>query len=134
MKTALITGAGGGLGHATAERLVANGWRVFAADISEEMLRSSRHDPSLVPVVMDVTDNASIESAYEVVRDETEHLDALVNFAGVMGVGSLTDIPEERLAHILDVNVMGTYRVNKKFFPLVESARGRIVNISSETG
>jgi NAD(P)-dependent dehydrogenase (short-subunit alcohol dehydrogenase family) len=51
-----------------------------------------------------------------------------------MGVGSLTDIPEERLARILDINVMGTYRVNKKFFPLVEAAKGRIVNISSETG
>jgi NAD(P)-dependent dehydrogenase (short-subunit alcohol dehydrogenase family) len=51
-----------------------------------------------------------------------------------MGLGSLTDIPEERLARILDVNVMGTYRINKKFLPLVEAARGRIVNISSETG
>jgi len=134
MKTALVTGAGGGLGHATAERLVSNGWRVFAADISDEMLRSSRHDPSLVPVLMDVTDDESIQSAYDAVRSETDRLDGVVNFAGIMGVGSLTDIPEERLARILDVNVMGTYRVNKRFFPLVEAARGRIVNISSETG
>jgi NAD(P)-dependent dehydrogenase (short-subunit alcohol dehydrogenase family) len=51
-----------------------------------------------------------------------------------MGVGSLTDIPEERLARILDVNVMGTYRVNKQFVPMVEAAHGRIVNVSSETG
>lgn len=134
MKTALVTGAGGGLGHATAERLVSNGWRVFAADISDEMLRSSRHDPSLVPVLMDVTDDESIQSAYDAVRSETDALDGIVNFAGIMGIGSLTDIPEERLARILDVNVMGTYRVNKKFFPLVEAAQGRIVNISSETG
>ena len=134
MKTALVTGAGGGLGHATAERLVSNGWRVFAADISDEMLRSSRHDPSLVPILMDVTDDESIESAYDAVRSETDALDGIVNFAGIMGIGSLTDIPEERLARILDVNVMGTYRVNKKFFPLVEAVQGRIVNISSETG
>ena len=46
----------------------------------------------------------------------------------------MTDIPEERLARILDINVMGTFRVNKKFFPLIEAAKGRIVNISSETG
>ncbi|MGB5192146.1 MAG: SDR family NAD(P)-dependent oxidoreductase, partial [Polyangiales bacterium] len=133
-KTALVTGAGGGLGHATAERLVANGWKVFAADLSEDMLRSSMHDPDVVPVVMDVTENDSIGSAYDAVASQTDHLDAIVIFAGVMGVGSLTDIPEERLARILDINVMGTFRVNKKFLPLVEASRGRIVNLSSETG
>jgi len=133
-KTALVTGAGGGLGHATVERLVAHGWKVFEADISKEMLRSSIHDPDVVPVVMDVTDNDSIEGAYDAIASQTDRLDAIVNFAGVLGVGSLTDIPEERLARILDINVMGTYRVNKKFLPLVEAAKGRIVNLSSETG
>jgi NAD(P)-dependent dehydrogenase (short-subunit alcohol dehydrogenase family) len=133
-RTALVTGAGGGLGHAMVERLVANGWKVFAADINKESLRSSMHDPDVLPVVVDVTDRESIRSAYEAVSSNTDRLDAIVNFAGIMGLGSLTDIPEERLARILDVNVMGTYRINKKFLPLVEAARGRIVNISSETG
>lgn len=133
-KRALITGAGGGLGHAAVERLVANGWTVFAADISEDLLRASMHDPDVVPIAMDVTDRESIESAYDAIASRTDRLDGIVNFAGIMGVGSLTDIPEERLARVLDVNVMGTYRVNKKFLPLVEAAHGRIVNISSETG
>jgi len=133
-KIALVTGAGGGLGHATVERLVANGWKVFAADISKDLLRTSIHDPDVVPVVMDVTDGESIQSAYDAVASQTDRLDGIVNFAGIMGVGSLTDIPEERLARILDINVMGTYRVNKKFFPLIEAAKGRIVNLSSETG
>ncbi len=133
-RTALVTGAGGGLGHAMVERLVANGWKVFAADINEDALRSSMHDPDVLPVVVDVTDRESIRSAYEAVSSNTDRLDGLVNFAGIMGVGSLTDIPEERLARVLDVNVMGTYRINKKFLPLVEAAQGRIVNISSETG
>jgi NAD(P)-dependent dehydrogenase (short-subunit alcohol dehydrogenase family) len=133
-RTALVTGAGGGLGHAMVERLVANGWKVFAADINKDALRSSMHDPDVLPVVVDVTDRESIRSAYEAVSSNTDRLDGLVNFAGIMGVGSLTDIPEERLARILDVNVMGTYRINKKFLPLVEAAQGRIVNISSETG
>ena len=133
-RTALITGAGGGLGHAVVERLVMNGWKVFAADISTDLLRSSMHDPDVVPIAMDVTDNESIRSAYETITSRTDHLDGIVNFAGIMGVGSLTDMPEERLARILDINVMGTFRVNKKFFPLVEAVKGRIVNISSETG
>lgn len=133
-RTALITGAGGGLGHALVERLVMNGWKVFAADISTDLLRSSMHDPDVVPIAMDVTDAESIRSAYETITSRTDHLDGIVNFAGIMGVGSLTDMPEERLARILDINVMGTFRVNKKFFPLVETVKGRIVNISSETG
>ena len=133
-RTALVTGAGGGLGHAMVERLVANGWKVFAADINEDSLRSSMHDPDVLPVIVDVTDPESIRSAYEAVSSSTDRLDGIVNFAGIMGLGSLTDIPEERLARILDVNVMGTYRVNKQFLPLVEAAQGRIVNISSETG
>ena len=133
-RTALITGAGGGLGHATVERLVANGWKVFAADISTDLLRSSMHDPDVVPILMDVTDRESIKSAYETISSQTDRLDGVVNFAGVIGLGSLTDIPEERLARILDINVMGTFRVNKKFLPLLEAAKGRIVNISSETG
>lgn len=133
-RTALITGAGGGLGHSTVERLVANGWKVFAADISTDLLRSSMHDPDVVPILMDVTDRESIKSAYETISGHTDRLDGVVNFAGVIGLGSLTDIPEERLARILDINVMGTFRVNKKFLPLLEAAKGRIVNISSETG
>ena len=133
-RTALVTGAGGGLGHATAERLLMNGWKVYAADVNRDLLRTSTHDPDAVPVVMDVTDSESIQGAYDAIASQTDRLDGVVNFAGIMGVGSLTDIPEERLAHILDVNVMGTYRVNKQFLPMVEAAQGRIVNISSETG
>ena len=133
-KTALVTGAGGGLGHATVERLVASGWKVFEADISRDLLRSSMHDPDVVPVVMDVTDDASIQSAFDAISSQTDRLDAIVNFAGVMGVGSLVDMSEARFERIIDINLLGTFRVNKKFFPLVEAAKGRIVNISSESG
>ncbi len=133
-RTALITGAAGGLGHATVERLVMDGWQVFATDINPDMLRASAHDPDIVPVLMDVTDRQSIRNAFDAISSRTDHLDGIVNFAGIMGIGSLTDIPEERLWQVLDVNVMGTYRVNKKFLPLVMAAGGRIVNVSSETG
>ncbi|MGB5348707.1 MAG: SDR family NAD(P)-dependent oxidoreductase, partial [Polyangiales bacterium] len=82
----------------------------------------------------DVASQESIQSAYDAVLSQTDRLHGIVNFAAVMGIGSLTDIPEERLARILDINVMGTYRVNKTFLPLVEAAKGRIVNLSSESG
>jgi NAD(P)-dependent dehydrogenase (short-subunit alcohol dehydrogenase family) len=57
-----------------------------------------------------------------------------VNFAGILAVGSLIEIGSETLRRVLDVNVMGTFRVNQTFFPLVLARKGRIVNISSETG
>ncbi len=87
-----------------------------------------------MPVLIDVTDRQSIRNAFDAISSRTDHLDGIVNFAGIMGIGSLTDIPEERLWRILDINVMGTYRVNKKFLPFVQTAGGRIVNVSSETG
>lgn len=83
---------------------------------------------------MDVTDEAEVGSAVARLSNETDRLDAVVNFAGVMGIGSLTDIPEARLRKILDINVLGTYRVNKACRPLLVQSGGRIVNISSETG
>lgn len=133
-KTALITGAGGGLGRVTAERLLASGWKVFASDVHRELLEGSNHDPDFVPVEMDVTDPRSVQDANELIRSKTDGLQGVVNCAAIMGIGSLIDIPEERLARILDVNLMGTFRVNKHFFPLVEAGQGRIINLSSETG
>lgn len=133
-KCVLITGAAGGLGQALVELLVAHEWRVYATDFSEEALDQVRHDPDVVPIVMDVTDQASVESAFAKVSGQTDRLHGIVNFAGILAIGSMVDMPEEQLQRVLEVNVMGTYRTNKLFFPLVHAAKGRIINISSETG
>ncbi|MGB5811010.1 MAG: SDR family NAD(P)-dependent oxidoreductase [Polyangiales bacterium] len=133
-RSALVTGAGGGLGRALVKRLAENGWLVFAGDLDDAQLQVFQSSANLVPIILDVTAQESIAAARQTIEAQTAGLDAIVNFAGVMGVGSLTDIPEARLQRILDINVMGTYRVNKAFLPLVERAKGRLVNISSETG
>lgn len=133
-KCVLITGAAGGLGRALVQLLVAHEWRVYAADSSEAALDQVRHDPDVVPILMDVTDRASVERAFAKVSAQTDQLHGIVNFAGILAVGSMVDMPEEQLQRVLDVNVMGTYRTNKVFFPLVQAAKGRIINISSETG
>ena len=133
-KVALITGAGGGLGRAAVTQLASNGWKVFAADYNEQALDAVAHDPDVIPVVFDVTDPDSVRNAYETVATQTGCIDGIVNFAGISAFGSLIEITEERLRRVFDVNLFGTYRVNKTFFPLVHKAKGRIVNISSETG
>lgn len=129
-QTVLVTGAAGGLGGATARLFADRGWTVYAAD-----LRPPAADDGVVPLAMDVTDTASVEAAVaEVAAMSPRGLGCVVNFAGIMGVGALVEIEEEKLRRILDVNVMGTYRVTKAVFPLLRTGGGRVVTISSETG
>jgi NAD(P)-dependent dehydrogenase (short-subunit alcohol dehydrogenase family) len=133
-KTVFVTGAAGGLGACTCRYLAERGWRVFAADLDGAALHDFAEDPSTTPVPLDVTDPASVEAARATVATACDGLDAVVNFAGILGVGSLVEIETEAVRRVLDVNVMGTVRVNRAMFPLVLARKGRIVNISSETG
>jgi NAD(P)-dependent dehydrogenase (short-subunit alcohol dehydrogenase family) len=125
VQTVLVTGAGGGLGGATARLFAERGWTVHAAD-----LRPPAASERIVPLQLDVTDSAGITAALGRVGP----LGCVVNFAGVLGVGALVEIDEEVLRRVLDINVLGTFRVNKAAFPLLREGGGRIVNISSETG
>lgn len=133
-KTVFITGAAGGLGSSTARALAERDWRVFAADLDGEALRELGREPKITPVPLDVTDGASIATARAVVARECDGLDGVVNFAGILAVGSVIELDAETIRRVLDVNVMGTVRVNQALFPFVLARKGRIVNISSETG
>jgi NAD(P)-dependent dehydrogenase (short-subunit alcohol dehydrogenase family) len=127
MPAVLITGAAGGLGGATARLFDDRGWTVYAADVAPARAG--------VAVTLDVTDPASCAAAAKQIADASPRgLHAVVNFAGVLEIGPLVEIDEERMRRVLDINVLGTYRVNKAMFPLLKAARGRVVNISSETG
>ena len=128
-RTALVTGATGGLGGPLVNLLAHRGWHVFAADVDPPPA-----SPGITPVLLDVTDQTSTDEALATVSGHTDGLDAIVNFAGVLGVGASIEVDEQTLRRILEVNVLGTYRVNKTFFELVLQRRGRIVNMSSETG
>ena len=121
----LVTGAAGGLGAAVVDRFVAGGWRVYAADLTPPAARDG-----VVPLHLDVTDQASVDAAIAAI----DRLDCVVNFAGVLGVGPLMEVPAEQLQRVLDINVLGTHRVNRAAFALLRAASGRIINISSETG
>ncbi|CAA0119566.1 Oxidoreductase UcpA [BD1-7 clade bacterium] len=134
MKKALITGAAGGLGFATAELLVANGWHVYIADFDAKALSKLEEQQGFTPVVLDVTDSASIDNACEIVGETTDSLDAIINFAGILAVGSVIELDDAVLERVINVNVLGTFRVNKRFFSMLLKTKGKIVNISSETG
>lgn len=127
MRSVLITGAAGGLGSAAVRRFADAGWQVYAADIAPA---SGWESGAVTPLVMDVTSSASVADALRGI----EGLDAVVTMAGVLAIGALTDLSDERLARVLDINVMGTHRVVRASFPLVRAAGGRVVLFSSETG
>jgi NAD(P)-dependent dehydrogenase (short-subunit alcohol dehydrogenase family) len=132
-RSVVITGAAGGLGSATVRRLAGTGWRVFAADLDSPALQALASE-SVTTIAVDVTDDVSVAQLAERVAAETTALTAVVNFAGVLGIGPLVEIPPADFRRVLDVNVVGTFQVNRALFPLLEAAKGRIVLMSSETG
>lgn len=121
----LVTGAAGGLGAAVVDLFAGRGWTVYAADLIEPHASGG-----VVPLALDVTDQSSVDAAIGAI----DSLDCVINFAGILGVGPLMDTPGDRFAKVLDINVVGTHRVNRAAFPLLHASGGRIINISSETG
>jgi NAD(P)-dependent dehydrogenase (short-subunit alcohol dehydrogenase family) len=133
-RNVLITGGAGGLGGATSRHLAEKGWRVFAADLVGEPLDRIGEESGITPVPLDVTDLSSIEAAKAVVSEAADGLDGVVNFAGILAMGSMVEIPVSQFERLIEINLLGTFRVNRAFFPLVLKRKGRIINISSETG
>ncbi len=136
-RNVLVTGTSTGIGRALALRLDELGFRVFAAvrTSADASAWRSRAAGRIVPVMLEVTDGASIARA----RDEIAKvvgaggLAALVNNAGTSFRAPLELVSLERLRDLFEVNVFGALAVTQTFLPLLRRARGRIVNISSIT-
>ena len=137
MRSVLVTGASTGIGRATALRLDADGWRVFAGIRDPDDGASLRQDASdrLLPVTLDVTDPGQIAAAAELVEREAEGgLDGLVNNAGVAIPGPLETIPLEDLRRQIEVNLIAYVAVSQAMLPSLRQAEGRLVFLSSIGG
>jgi NAD(P)-dependent dehydrogenase (short-subunit alcohol dehydrogenase family) len=144
--SALITGASSGIGRATALRLAAAGWRVFAGvrdPAAGERLRGEAVAGRVITLALDVTDAGQIEQARARVARETAGdggaqggggLDALVNNAGIGVGGPLELLAPEDLRRQFEVNVFGQVAVTRALLPALRAARGRIVLLSSIGG
>lgn len=133
MKYILVTGAASGIGKMITEAMARRDWIVFAADVNEEAMGSLKRR-NIIPIFMDVTKEKSIEDAYRKVAKETIYLDIIINSAGLGSMSSLIEENIDKIQSVLDVNLFGTARVNKMFFPLLSKETGRIINISCECG
>jgi NAD(P)-dependent dehydrogenase (short-subunit alcohol dehydrogenase family) len=127
MKHVLITGGAGGIGKAVSVYFSQKGWKVYSCDIAFQ----EPANKNIIPVAMDICSAESVAEARALIEADTDHLDALVNLAGIYIMDSLVEVPEEDFLRIFDINVNGVYRVNKEFLPLIKNS-GRIIIITSE--
>lgn len=143
-KSVVVTGVSSGIGRAIAERLVNDGWRVFGAARNQADATAARDalGASFTPLVLDVTDNATIAAAAELVSKELggRTLDGLVNNAGVQALGPLRYVSVDVVRQAYEVNVIGPLLMCQAFTPLLGADRalagkpGKIVNIGSLSG
>ncbi|MAW62017.1 MAG: hypothetical protein CMJ94_14465 [Planctomycetes bacterium] len=144
-RNALVTGCSTGIGRATALMLLQRGWRVFAtvrrSQDANALSQAAGDAPGLIPVLLDVTDAASVEQGCIQVREALagETLHGLVQNAGVANIGPLEVIPLDFFARQLEVNLTGVLRVTQSLLPLMRQGKApqgsrRIVMISSING
>lgn len=127
-RTALVTGAGSGIGRACAVRLAAAGARVLAVDVDEAAAHAVAGEIGGVALVADLADPAAVA----VLPGE---VDVLVNNAGLQVVAPLPDFPDDKFALIQQVMLQAPYRLIKHTLPhMYANGWGRIVNISSVHG
>ena len=142
-QTVLITGADRGLGFGLCARLLKEGWHVFAGQYMPEWHElatlMNEYPQTLHLVLLDVSSMESVKVAAETVQAHTDHLDVLINNAGVTSETSNAIIREpqdyDEMHHMYDVNALGALRVVEAFLPLMDRGHSkRLCFVSSEAG
>ena len=133
-KAVLVTGASSGSGRVIAETLAKKGYFVYATARKEKDLKELDAIDNIKAIKLDVTIQSEIDAAVETVKKEGRGLFGLVNNAGVAVLGPLVEIAESEVDFVMDVNVMGPYRVTKAFAPLIIESKGRITTTGSISG
>lgn len=133
-RTIVVTGAGSGIGRATAARVLAEGGRVVAADISADALSdfaAAACTDRLLSVPADITEATGID---RIVTGAGGRIDGLANVAGIPDDFSAAhEVTNEVWTRVFDVNVNGTFRLIRAVVPaMLAAGHGSIVNIASE--
>lgn len=133
MQYALIVGAAGGLAKTIIDEIKKD-FHVFALDCSSHVVDFYQNEKNVEPFLCDITNQEQIEKTKEEILKQTNHLELIINFAGIVVLGSTVEIAPSILEKTLQINVIGMYRINHCFFPLIKEGKGRIINVSSEYG
>lgn len=131
-RTALVTGAAGGLGAATARVLTRHGARVVVGDIDEGGAKKVAAGIGGRALRLDVSDPDSVEEAVGDILGEEGQLDILVNNAGVDYIRPATELTVEEWDRVQNTNLRGPWLLSRAVFPhMFERGAGQIVNVSS---
>ena len=139
-KVAIITGAGRGIGQATALKFAREGAHVAVCDVDEHSaVETARMVEGVggqaMPFRVDVTDKPSIQAMVEAVRDRFGRIDILVNNAGIVADAQLKNMTDEQFDRVIDINLKGTYNCTKAVVHIMlDQQSGVILNASSIVG
>jgi 2-dehydro-3-deoxy-L-rhamnonate dehydrogenase (NAD+) len=138
-QTAIITGAGQGIGLTVAERLLASGAQVAIWDRDAALLASlqDRMEPSRVLLqTVDIGDLTAVQAATAAVTARWGRIDVLINNAAIVGPNAPThDYPPQAFVDVVHIGLIGTFYVSRTVIPhMIAQNYGRIVNISSVAG
>jgi NAD(P)-dependent dehydrogenase (short-subunit alcohol dehydrogenase family) len=138
MRSVLITGASSGIGRATAMRMDAAGWLVFAGVRSDRDAKSLESESSarLCPLRLDITSSEQIAAAAGRVSSAVgeDGLDGLVNNAGITIPCPLEVMPADDFQRLVAVNLTGQFATTQALLPQLRAAKGRIIFVSSISG
>ena len=138
-KTALVTGARGGIGRAIVARFLREGARVYAADLTPQGSLDAHDDDGSIFIKQDVTQEADAVAAMDRVNAESGHLDILVNAAGIEIEKTIEDTTLEEWNRSFAVNATGTFLTSKYALPLLRRAgksgtSASVINFGSYDG
>ena len=142
MRTVLVTGANKGIGHEVARQLGSKGFHVFvgarSSEKGETATQALRKNGAVATFIsLDVSAPESIRNAVQVVAGTADHLDVLVNNAGVIleGDNSIAQLDPETVTKTFQTNTLGPLLVTQAFLPLLSRSNApRVINVSSGGG
>lgn len=138
-KVVLVTGAAGGIGKASAERMAEEGGRIVCVDVQSEAVELTAKEicergGQAIASTCDVSDPAAVTSTVDCAINEYGQLDSLCNIAGILHFDNTHELTLEKWNKVLAVNLTGAFLMSQTALPHLLASRGNIVNMSSTAG
>ena len=138
-RVVVITGASSGIGRAAAKLFAGSGDKVFAVGRNGKELQSLAADAASLPgsvtaKIADITDTSQVDRLTEEINHETGRIDVLVNAAGIIKNGTIENTSLDDWDTMMNINLRSAFYLMQRSVPLMQEAKGNIVNVSSVNG
>ncbi len=135
MKTAIVTGAARGIGLATTDAFLADGWSVAMVDWDgDELAKAAASRDNTIALAHDISNPQQVDATIRETLAAFGQIDALVNNAGIADFGPIEDTDFERWRRVMSVNLDGTFLMSQAATAALKDTSGAIVNIASISG